>query len=226
MTDKESLDRVDGPEKVAGTATYSAEYRFKNLAHAVLVTSTIAKGEITSMETRKAERAPGVLTVLTHLNAPEIPGNPKAVQPAGRAAVGTAFRLFHDRYIYFDGQPVALVVAETAEKAKYAASLIQVTYQTEKHATDFEANSRHAALPVNIQRSQNSPFKDYERGNPGAVVQAEVKIEATYTIPTQHHQPLEPHATIAVWEGDDKLTVYDKNQVSNLHRETSRRHLN
>ncbi|WP_031527496.1 xanthine dehydrogenase family protein molybdopterin-binding subunit [Dyadobacter crusticola] len=212
MENRDSLDRVDGPEKVAGTVTYSAEYRFKNLAHAVLVTSTIAKGEITGIETRQAENAPGVLAVLTHLNAPEIPGNPKAVQPAGRAAVGTAFRLFHDAYIYFDGQPVALVVAETPEKAKYAASLVKVTYQAEKHATDFEANILNAVVPGNVQRSQNSPFKDYERGNPGAIANAAVKIEATYTIPTQHHQPLEPHATVAVWEGDDKLIVYDKNQ--------------
>ncbi|CAG5072403.1 D-aminopeptidase [Dyadobacter sp. CECT 9623] len=212
VEEKESLDRVDGAVKVAGVATYSAEYQISNLAHAVLVTSTIAKGTITGIATQQAETAKGVLAVISHLNSPLIPGYPEKKQPAGRAPIGTAFRLFYDHYIYFDRQPVAMVVAETLEQAKHAASLMEISYQKELHSTDFEANAVSAVVPQSVQRSQNSPFKDYERGDTGAIDRAEVKIENTYTIPTQHHQPLEPHAVIAVWEAEDRLTVYDKNQ--------------
>jgi xanthine dehydrogenase YagR molybdenum-binding subunit len=207
-----SLDRVDGRSKVTGTATYSAEYQFENLVHAVLVTSTIARGKILDMDTKQAEAAPGVLAVISHLNSPAIPGYAPAKKPAERASVGTSFRVFYDDLIYFDGQPVAMVVAGSFEQARYAASLVQIKYQSETHQTDFNANLAKAMVPLNVQKNKNSPFQDYNRGDAGAIETAEVKIEATYTIPTQHHQPLEPHAIIAVWEAADKLTVYDKNQ--------------
>jgi xanthine dehydrogenase YagR molybdenum-binding subunit len=207
-----SLDRVDGRLKVTGAATYSAEYQFDNLAHAVLITSTIAKGRITKIDAKPAEEAPGVLAVVSHLNIPGIPGYAPAKQPAERAAIGTAFRVFYDELIYFSGQPVAMVIANTPEQARYAASLVHVDYQTEKHQTDFESNLAKAAVAVSVQRNKTSPFQDYDRGNPEAINAAEVKIETTFKIPTQHHQPMEPHAIIAVWEAEDKLTVYDKNQ--------------
>jgi xanthine dehydrogenase YagR molybdenum-binding subunit len=207
-----SLDRVDGRSKVTGTATYSAEYQIENLAHAVLVTSTIAKGKIVGIDTKQAEAAPGVLAVISHLNSPGIPGYATAKKPAERAPVGTSFRLFYDELIYFDGQPVVMVVAGSFEQARYAASLVQVKYESETHQTDFNANLAKAIVPLNVQKNKNSPFQDYNRGDARAIETAEVKIEATYTIPTQHHQPLEPHAIIAVWEAADQLTVYDKNQ--------------
>ncbi|MCF0074328.1 xanthine dehydrogenase family protein molybdopterin-binding subunit [Dyadobacter sp. CY261] len=207
-----SLSRVDGNEKVSGAATYSAEYAVPGLVHAVLVTSNIAKGSITAIESREAETAPGVLAVISHLNAPAVPGWPALKQPAERAPVGTAFRVFYDAFIYFDGQPVAMVVADTQERAIHAAALVRVTYQQETHQTHFERNVKSAGIPQNVQRSKNSPFQDYGRGDADAIAEAEVRIEAEYTIPTQHHQPLEPHAIIAVWEANDKLTVYDKNQ--------------
>lgn len=207
-----SLDRVDGRSKVTGAATYSAEYQFENLAHAVLVTSTIARGEILDMDIRQAEAAPGVLAVISHLNSPGIPGYAPAKKPAERVPVGTSFRVFYDELIYFDGQPVAMVVAGSFEQARYAASLIQIKYESETHQTDFNANLAKAMVPLNVQKNKNSPFQDYNRGDAEAIKIAEVKIEATYTIPTQHHQPLEPHAIIAVWEAVDKLTIYDKNQ--------------
>ncbi|MHA4739797.1 xanthine dehydrogenase family protein molybdopterin-binding subunit [Dyadobacter sp. MSC1_007] len=204
-----SLDRVDGRVKVTGKATYSAEYAVPNLAHAVLVTSTIAKGVITGIDAEKANSAPGVLAVISHLNAPKVPGWGSAAQPAERAPIGTSFRVFYDHFVYFDGQPVAMVVADTHERAVYAASLLKITYQSEKHRTHFEANVQQAIVPLNVQRNKTSPFADYDRGEKG---QVEAHIEAEYTIPTQHHQPMEPHAIVAVWEAEDKLTVYDKNQ--------------
>jgi len=207
-----SLSRVDGAIKVTGTATYSAEYLVPGLVHSVLVTSTIAKGSITAIESREAEAVPGVLAVISHLNAMAVPGWPAPKQPAERAPVGTAFRVFYDPLVYFDGQPVAMVVAGTREQAVHAASLVRVTYKQETHQTNFDKNIGKAGVPLNVQRSKNSPFQDYERGDAAAFNNAEVRIEAEYTIPTQHHQPLEPHAIIAVWEAEDKLTVYDKNQ--------------
>jgi xanthine dehydrogenase YagR molybdenum-binding subunit len=207
-----SLDRVDGRLKVTGAARYSAEFGFGNLTHAVLVTSTIAKGRIRSINSKFAEESKGVIAVISHLNSPGVPGYGFAKQPAERAAIGTSFRVFFDDYIYFSGQPIALVVANTFEQAVHAASLVKVEYHTEKHQTHFEGNIAKAVIASNVQRNKNSPFQDYTRGDADAIRNAEVKLEETYTIPTQHHQPLEPHAIIAIWEGDDKLTVYDKNQ--------------
>ncbi|WP_353719248.1 xanthine dehydrogenase family protein molybdopterin-binding subunit [Dyadobacter sp. 676] len=207
-----SLSRVDGTAKVTGAATYSAEYAVPGLVHAVLVTSTIAKGSITAIDSREAEAVPGVLAVISHINAITVPGWPERKQPAERAPVGTTFRVFYDPLIYFDGQPVAMVVAGTREQAMQAAALVRVAYQQEAHQTHFEKNTGKAGIPTNVQRAQSSPFQDYERGDTRAWEQAEVRIDAGYTIPTQHHQPLEPHAIIAVWETDERLTVYDKNQ--------------
>lgn len=207
-----SLDRVDGRLKVTGAAKYSAEYQFENMAHAVLVTSTIAKGVITSINSKSAETAKGVLAVISHLSSPGVPGYGPAKQPAERAALGTNFRIFFDEFVYFSGQPVAMVVADTFEQAVHAASLVSVEYQSEKHRTDFKANVSKAAMAQSVQRNKNSPFQDYARGGTDDISNSEVTLEATYTIPTQHHQPLEPHAIIAIWETDDKLTVYDKNQ--------------
>lgn len=207
-----SLSRVDGAVKVTGAATYSAEYAIPGLVHAVLVTSTIAKGSIPAIDSGEAEAVPGVLGVISHLNAITVPGWPAKKQLAERAAAGTALRVFYDPLIYFDGQPVAMVVAATHEQAVHAASLVRVTYQLETHKTHFEKNIGQAGIPQNVQRAKNSPFQDYERGDASGLRNADVRIEAEYTIPTQHHQPLEPHAIIAVWEAEDKLTVYDKNQ--------------
>ena len=207
-----SLDRVDGRLKVTGIAKYSAEYQFENVAHAVLVTSKIAKGSISSIDSKSAEGAKGVLAVISHVNSPGVPGYGTVKQPAERAAIGTSFRVFYDKFIYFSGQPVAMVVANTLEQAIYAASLVVIGYLTEKHDSDFEANIARAAMAQSVQRNKNSPYQDYTRGDTAAFEKADVKLEATYRIPTQHHQPLEPHAIIAVWEADDRLTVYDKNQ--------------
>ncbi len=207
-----SLDRVDGWQKVTGSATYSAEYQIDSLVYAVLVDSTIARGTISEISAKATENAPGVLTVISHLNSPGVPNYPPVKQPAERAGPGTDFRVFYDENIYFNGQPVAMVVAESFEQAVYAASLLKVRYRQVYHTTDFEENISKAVIPQNVQRNKNSPFQDYTRGDATAIDRAIVKIEASYTIPTQHHQPLEPHAIIAHWEADDKLTIYDKNQ--------------
>lgn len=195
-----------------GTATYSAEYTFENMAYGVLITSTIARGQITRIDSSSAESAPGVLAVISHINSPGVPGYGVPKQPAERAPIGTAHRVFFDNLIYFNGQPIAMVIAETWEQAKHAASLVKVEYVTEKPRTHFEENISEAFISTGVKQNKNSPYQDYQRGSLESASSEDTIIKSTYTIPTQHHQPMEPHAIVAVWNGSDKLTVYDKNQ--------------
>lgn len=192
------MSRVDGVAKVTGRAKYAAEFRAPNLAYGFIVLGTAAKGTIKSIDTREAESAPGVVRVFTHLNTPKL--GSKASQEQDKS-----FRALQSDRIHFNAQPVALVVAETYEQARYAARLVKASYNAEKHTTDTEAVRERARVP-----SQGPPPK--VRGNPEeAMKTAAVKVEAEYRIPIEHHNPMEPHAAVAVWEGD-KLTVFDKSQ--------------
>ncbi len=201
----EGLDRVDGRAKVMGTARYSAEYDLPKLAYGILVDSTIAKGRISSMDIKSAERSPGVLAVLYYGNAPKIPGYDTGDNPAKPPTSSQPHRVFYDDKIYFSGQPVALVVADTYERALYAASLVKVKYEKAAHETELHTNIGKATTPKN----QRGP--DYKRGEAEAYKTAPVKIEVEYLMPIEVHNPMELHATTAVWEGE-KVTVYDKTQ--------------
>ncbi|HEX6902192.1 MAG TPA: xanthine dehydrogenase family protein molybdopterin-binding subunit [Thermoanaerobaculia bacterium] len=202
------MSRVDGVAKVTGKAKYAAEFQVPNVAYGFVVTGTVAKGRIQSIDTRQAEAAPGVLRVFTHLNTPKL--GPKTVSedapPRGtRDERDKSFRALQSDRILFNAQPVALVVAETYEQARYAARLVKASYNAEKHATDTEAVRDSARVPP-----QGPPPKP--RGNPEeAMRNAPVKVEAEYRIPIEHHNPMEPHAAIAFWQGD-KLTIFDKTQ--------------
>ena len=189
------MSRVDGVAKVTGQALYAAEFQVPNLAYGFLVLSAATRGTIRTLDTRAAEGAPGVVRVFTHLNAPKL-------EAPGEGDQG--FRALQSDRIRFNRQPVALVVAETYEQARYAARLVQATYATEPHETDTEA-LRGKARPT--RRGISKP-----RGNPEeAMKSAAVKVEAEYRIPIEHHNPMEPHAAIAFWQGD-KLTIFDKTQ--------------
>src|ERR687895_64852 len=201
------MSRVDGVAKVTGKAKYAAEFRAPNLAYGFIVLGTVAKGRVRSIDTREAERAPGVVRVFTHLNAPKL--GPKAsteqLPPRAREERDKSFRALQSDRIYFNMQPVALVVAETYEQARYASRLVKVTYKAENHTTDTEAGRERARVP-----KQGPPPKP--RGNPEeAMKSAPVEIEAEYRIPIEHHNPMEPHAAVAVWQGD-RLTIFDKSQ--------------
>ncbi|HEY9402657.1 MAG TPA: xanthine dehydrogenase family protein molybdopterin-binding subunit [Pyrinomonadaceae bacterium] len=201
------MSRVDGVAKVTGRAKYAAEFRVPNLAYGFIVLGTVAKGTITAIDTREAERAPGVVRVFTHLNVPKL--GPKTITedapPRGaRDERDKSFRALQSDRIYFNAQPVALVVAETYEQARYASRLVRVTYNAEKHVTDTEAVRGRARVPP---RGTPKP-----RGNPEEAMRvAPVRVEAEYRIPIEHHNPMEPHAAVAVWQGD-KLTIFDKTQ--------------
>src|SRR5215207_8515880 len=201
------INRVDGVAKVTGRAKYAAEFRAPNLAYGFIVLGSIAKGTINSIDTREAEAAAGVIRVFTHLNAPKL--GPKASHeqspPRATEEQDKSFRALQSDRIYFNMQPVALVIAETYEQARYAARLVKVTYNAEKHETDTEAVRERGRVP-----SQGPPPKP--RGNPEeAMRQAPAKIEAEYRIPIEHHNPMEPHGAVAVWDGD-RLTMFDKSQ--------------
>ncbi len=201
------MSRVDGVAKVTGRAKYAAEFRAPNLAYGFIVLGSVAKGTIKAIDTREAESAGGVIRVFTHLNAPKL--GPKAsteyAPPQNSRQQDKSFRALQSDRIYFNAQPVALVVAETYEQARYAARLVKVSYNAEKPSTDTEAVRERARVPT-----QGQPPKP--RGNPEAAMKtAPVKVEAEYRIPIEHHNPMEPHAAVAVWEGD-RLTIFDKTQ--------------
>jgi xanthine dehydrogenase YagR molybdenum-binding subunit len=191
--------RVDGIAKVTGRAKYAAEFQVPHVAYGFLVLSTIAKGSIAAIDTGEAEGATGVVRVLTHLNAGRL-GEP----PEPGAPPRWSWPLQSDR-VFFNGQPVALVVAESYEEARHAARLVRVSYQAEPHVTDLETV---------LDKAEPDPetAKGAPRGDPAAAMRnAAVRVEAEYRIPIEHHNPIEPHAAIAFWEGG-KLTIFDKTQ--------------
>lgn len=193
------LDRVDGAEKVTGRAIYTHDYRIDGMLHAVVVASTIANGTIAELDASAAREAQGVVEVMTHHNAPRV--------KAGKAAENDSvlFLLQNDR-IEFDRQPVAVVIAQTFEAATHAAQLVRVEYRAEPPVTAFDTANRY--VPENIF---GEPAK-HVRGDPkAALVASEVRVEQTYRTPTEHHNPMETHNTVAQWDGDD-LTLHDSTQ--------------
>ncbi len=195
------VNRTDGPLKVTGRAPYAYEHNVPNVAYGVLVTSTIAKGRITSMDTRAAERSPGVLLVMTHNNAPKLPS--VQVQSGGRIV-----HLLQGNEVAYANQPIALVVAETLETAKEGARLIQVRYQQEQHGVEIEGRTDQAKKPKGGHDGPDSHRGDVAAG----LAQADARIGQTYSTPFEVHNPMEPHATIAVWDSPDHLTLYDATQ--------------
>ena len=203
----EALCRIDGRAKVTGAATYSAEWRLRELAYGVIVQSTIARGTIESLDADAASVAPGVLAVLTAANAPKLThgGRAGVNPPAGRE-----LSLLQTREVRYNGEPIAVVVAESFEQATYAASLVKATYRDERAAIDMASE-----LP-NAEPYTKKIFGQFEpsslRGDPEkALAKADVTVDATYTTPLETHNAMEPHATIAEWDGD-RLTLYDATQ--------------
>lgn len=198
-------DRVDGIEKVTGRAKYTADYHPENMAYGVFVTSTIASGSVKNFILAEARNAPGVLEIITHLNCIPVPGyKPWAKDPGKKGFEWRGLKIFNDNIVYHYGQPIALVVASTWEKAVAAAAKVKVDYVTEKAALDFDS--------LRKKTDALKPSGTYKRGDADAYKKAEVFIEQEYFMPAETHNPMEMHATIAVWNGPDKLTVYDKSQ--------------
>ncbi|WP_319422653.1 xanthine dehydrogenase family protein molybdopterin-binding subunit [Pleurocapsa sp. FMAR1] len=198
------ISRVDGRLKVTGEACYSAEFPLEGITHGYLIQSTIAKGRIKVIDTSTAEQLPGVLAILTHQNAPKLNSLEGGDMASGLA--GENLLPLQSDQVYFDGQHIGIVIAETYEQARLAASLTEITYATEEPVFDLEQAIEHSEKYDAGERLQPS------RGDiKSGLQQASVTIEETYTTPLEHHNPMETSATTAEWN-DDELTVYDSTQ--------------
>ncbi|MEN9565458.1 MAG: hypothetical protein RLZZ69_654 [Cyanobacteriota bacterium] len=212
---KTSVSRTDGRAKVMGTATYSAEHQIEGLVHGYLVTSTIANGRIRSINTRTAEQSPGVLAVFTHRNPP------KLFKPANNFQTSAIYEsrlpLADDR-IHYAGQIIGLVVADTFERSRHAAHLVEVEYDTQPPLVEPEKATYKEAPGMGGQELK------FEKGSfaSGNVSQSDpnLSVEATYLTSMEHHAPMEPHAIIAQWRGNDAVTIYEPSQWVQLSQRT------
>ena len=208
--------RVEGRLKATGQARYAAEYQADDLLYGYILGSTIAAGRIVSMDQGAARRLAGVVEIFTHENR----GKAAWLDRNWRDEVappGHPFRPLHSDRILFDGQPVALVVAETFEAARDAASLIAVVYEAAPHCTELERKRSEAYVPPK-KRSGIPPPPDPRGNAEQAFADAPVKISRDYRVNAEHHNAMEMFGTTCIYEGDEKLTIYDKTQGSqNAH---------
>jgi xanthine dehydrogenase YagR molybdenum-binding subunit len=203
------LDRKDGRLKVTGQAKYAAEFQVDNLAYAFAVRSTIGNGTIKSFDTAAAEKSGGVIQILTYQNAPRLKAiNPQELSKTG-GMLGEMLLPLQDNKVSYFGQYIAAVVAETYEQARAAAALVKVFYDEQPPAIDLEKEMPRAEKPQKA-RGENAQINE---GKTAPIIAASpVKVDRIYRTSTENHHPMEPHATIAVWNGADKLTVYDATQ--------------
>jgi xanthine dehydrogenase YagR molybdenum-binding subunit len=191
------VDRIEGREKVAGEAAYAFEYEQENVAYAAIVQSTIAKGTVRTVDPAPALALHGVVAVLSHENAPALPA------AEGELAV------LQSSEISYRGQIVAAVIADSLETARHAGQLVRVDYDVAEH--DVELRPDHPRLYKPDKVNPNWPTDTEEGDVEQALATAAITVDETYTTPAQHNNPMEPHATIAVWE-DGGLTLFDSNQ--------------
>ncbi|HEY2408815.1 MAG TPA: xanthine dehydrogenase family protein molybdopterin-binding subunit [Polyangiaceae bacterium] len=201
----QGVDRVDARLKVTGKARYAAEVPVANVVYAVIVTSGIARGRIAQLDLSRARSVPGVLEILSHENAPQLPG--AKVKQEG---VDRVLQLLQDPSVLYADQPIAVAIADTLERAQEAAALVTATYGTETAALDMPA-----LLPKAYEAKSAGPrgAASSSRGDIAAALKAApVSIEQTYTTPVQNHHPMEMHGLTVVWQGSDHLTLYDTSQ--------------
>lgn len=198
-------ERVDGVDKINGKAKYAAEHHLENLAYGVFITSSIAKGSIKSLDSSRAMASNGVLDVIYYANCPVVPGYlTNASERPKNVYEWRGHKVLSDNKVRFFGQPIALLVADSLENANAAIRLVKVEYEKETFETDFNKERLDPSKlkpPVNYKRGIEKKYKD-----------APFFIDAEYNIPVEVHNPMELFATIAVWEGEDKITLYDKTQ--------------
>jgi xanthine dehydrogenase YagR molybdenum-binding subunit len=210
--------RVDGPAKVRGEARFTAEFQIENLAHAVLVHGTIAKGKISKLETEEARRAPGVLAVITHENVPKMKAPPSVdLSNMGKGFALSNLPIMQSAEMHWDGEPVAVVVAETLEQAEHAAHLVRAEYKVESADVSFEGMKPKAVMPHDVLgEPPEITIGDVEKG----MAEGDVRIEHVYRTPRYNHNAIEPHATIASWNEDGSVEVFDATQSVNMTAHT------
>ncbi|UQD77520.1 xanthine dehydrogenase family protein molybdopterin-binding subunit [Bradyrhizobium japonicum] len=201
--------RIDGPDKVKGAARFAAEVPMEGLLYAAFVHSTIAHGRIAELDVAAAETADGVALVMTHRNAPKMALPPPIGLTNLKAAGNNILPVMQDANIRWNGQTVAVVLAETQEQANFAASLVVVRYEPVTARTDFEAGKANARTPDSLMIERNRLKKgDAE----SAFRTAAAVTDAIYRTPWHSHSPIEPHAATIRWDGD-RLIVHDATQM-------------
>ena len=206
-----SVPRVDGPRKVRGKARFAAEVPAEHMTYAALLCSTVARGRITALDTAAAEAAPGVVFVMTHRNAPRL-SPPAMFLSDPRAAGASSLPVMQDAEIHWNGEPVAVVLAETQEQADHAKSLIAVTYQAEPARLSFAEAATQSHQPENVM---GEPAMIEVGDAEAALAGAAFKVDLTFRTPRHSHAAIEPHAATAWWEGD-QLVIHDATQM--LHQ--------
>ncbi|MFZ0746141.1 MAG: xanthine dehydrogenase family protein molybdopterin-binding subunit [Terracidiphilus sp.] len=194
-----AVPRIDGPLKTSGTARYAVDHNFPGLVYAVAVQSTIGKGRIRSLDVSAAEKMPGVLLVLHRGNLENVYRTFPRQEDGSMAETRPPFE---DDEIYYWGQYVAAVVAETLEQATAGANAVRVEY-------DLESPDVRTNLGADFTGPRESSWK---RGDPDqALAAAPVMVDETYVTPVETHNPMEMHGTVAVWDGEN-MTLYDSSQ--------------
>jgi xanthine dehydrogenase YagR molybdenum-binding subunit len=206
-----SVPRVDGPRKVRGKARFAAEVPAERLAYAALLYSTIGRGRIAQLDTTAADAAPGVVLVMTYRNAP-VMKPPAVFMSDPRAAGASDLPIMQDSSIHWNGEPVALVLADTQEQADYARSLIAVSYETEPATLSFQQAMTHSHQPENVL---GEPAMVKIGDAEAALAGAASTVDRTYRTPHHSHAAIEPHAATVWWEGD-QLVIHDTTQM--LHQ--------
>lgn len=212
----DSISRIDGRAKVTGAARYAAEHQSPDMSYGVVVSSTIAKGRIIALHLDEALAVPGVLDILSHQNRPKIRKLDLFYKDM-TAPAGSPFKPFYSDGILYSGQPVALVVAETFEAARHAASLVRVSYEESPHETSLLDHRHRAHKPTPLKLGFVSPPKPSGDAD-AAFAAAPAKIDAEYYSGVEHHNPMEMHATTVLRAADGHLTIYDKTQGSQNSR--------
>ena len=202
------VSRLDGPVKVRGAARFAAEFPMDGMAYAALALRPVPKGRIAELDTAAAEAAPGVVLVMTHRNAPRMKpmpvfmSNPKAAGPSD-------LPMLQDDRIHWNGQPIAVVLAETQEQADHAKSLIRAAYEGEPVVTSFEEAKAQARVPDDV----NGEPAEVKVGDADAALAAAAhKVDLTFRTPRHNHNPIEPHAVTLAWQGDE-LRIHDASQA-------------
>ncbi|MFF4695352.1 xanthine dehydrogenase family protein molybdopterin-binding subunit [Streptomyces chattanoogensis] len=204
-------NRVDGRHKVTGGAHYSADMLLGAMAYAVLVGARVPSGRITGIDTDEAQQAGGVLAILTHENLPRIAAQPPLIPSlAGMPAPGQTFFPLQDEVVHYAGQPVAVVVADTLERAQHAGALLRVSYEEMPSVTTIDQGRDEAYEPEAIFAGF-IPGRNTRGDVDAGLAEADVRIDATYTCAANNHNPIEPSATTAAWDGD-QLTLHDATQ--------------
>jgi xanthine dehydrogenase YagR molybdenum-binding subunit len=201
------VSRLDGPLKVRGQARFAAEFPMQDMVYAALVYSTVARGRIATLDTAAAQAAAGVVLVMTHENAPRMKPSPLFMSK-DKAAGGDDLPILQDGEIHWNGQPIAVVLAQTQEQADHAASMVRATYHTQPSTTSFAAAKAKGTKPGTFQ---GEPLKLEIGDAEAALAAAPHRVDATYTTPRQNHNAIELHAATVAWQGDE-LMVHDASQ--------------